>query len=295
MDNQDLWNIGRVVVLTLVAWLTPPRLWRRAARATCWLHGRSRSWPSNQKVLANKFPESEIAGIIARLRYYMRELSIQILGLNGPWCLWRPEIRLNGTTYLQEALKRGQGAILWVTETAFSTLIVKMALHYAGYQVVQLSRPGHGFSASKFGIRFLNPIWTRVEDRFIAERVLIMGESAADALSILRARLSANQIVVITVGPQARKFANVRFFSSQIKIPTGPMRLAKSTGAALLPVFTVARDDGAFDVTIGEALNSGEASDEHIAAAYAERLERFVLAYPDQWRGWQHGSWFMDD
>ena len=42
---------------------------------------------------------------------------------------------------------------------------------------------------SPFGVRFLNPVWTEVEDRFIAGRVVIKGEAAADALAILRARM----------------------------------------------------------------------------------------------------------
>jgi hypothetical protein len=139
MTKHDVWNIGRVVVLTLIAWLTPPRLWRKAAKVTCSIHRTERSWPAIRKSLANKYSESEIADITTRFRYYTRELSIQILGLSGPWRSWHPDIRLNSTTHLQEALKGGHGAILWVTETTFSTLILKMALHYAGYQVIQLS------------------------------------------------------------------------------------------------------------------------------------------------------------
>ena len=289
MTNHDFWYAGRLVALTLIAWLAPPRFWRTAARVTCSIGRAARFWPAYQNILANKYCETEIADIAARCRCYERELKIQILGLNGPWRSWRPNIGLSGKNHLQKALERGHGAILWVTHTAFSTLIVKMALHNAGYQAVQLSRPGHGFSSSHFGVRFLNPLWTRVEDRFISERVLIIGETAAEALSVLRARLAANQVIIITVGPDAHKFAQVPFFQAHLMIPTGPIRLARTTGAALLPVFSVAKDNGAFDVTIEEPLDPtcGQAGDEHIAAAYAKQLEDFVLKFPDQWAGWK--------
>jgi lauroyl/myristoyl acyltransferase len=215
-------------------------------------------------------------------------LKLQILGLNRPWRSWRPDIRLNGEAHLQKALESGHGTILWVLETAFSTLIVKMALHNLGYQACQLSRPGHGFSTSSFGIRFLNPIWTRVENRFIAERILIVGENAAEALTALRARLAENRIVIITVAPLAYKFAEVPFFHAQLQLPAGPVRLALTTGAALLPVFAFTTDNGGFEVSIEEPLYPGDrtASVENIAAAFAKRLEPFILEHPDQWTGW---------
>ncbi len=246
-----------------------------------------RCWPAYKNILAHKYSESEIADISARRRGYVRELSLQILGQNGPWRSWRPDIRLNGIAHLRKAIEGGHGAILWVTETAFSALIVKMALHNAGYQAIQLSRPGHGFSSSRFGVRFLNPLWIEVENRFIAERVLIIGETASEALAVLRARLAANRIVVITVGTQAHKLAQVPFFQAQLRLPTGPIRLARTTGAVILPIFAFAKDNGGFEVSIEEPLPTcGQASDESIAAAYAKRMEPFVLENPDQWRGW---------
>ena len=164
-----------------------------------------------------------------------------------------------------------------------------MALHNAGYRAIQLSRPGHGFSIdSSFGIRFLNPIWTSVENRFIAERVLIVGETAADALTTLRVRLAANQIVIITVAPLAHKFAEVPFFHRRLQLPTGPIRLALTTKAMLLPVFSFTQANGGFEVSIEGPLypKSGAPTVEDVAAAYAKRLEPFVLEHPDQWAGW---------
>ena len=288
MNHRDLLQIGKLIGLTFIAWLLPPRFWRKAARATHRVDQPDHCWPAYNHILASKYPESEIVPISTRRHAYTRELKLQILGLNGPWRSWHPDIRLNGTAHLQSALQAGHGAILWVTETAFSTLIVKMALHNAGYHACQLSRPGHGFSKSSFGIRFLNPIWTSVENRYISERVVIDGESAADAMTALHARLAANRIVTITVAPTAHKFAEVPFFHALLKLPTGPIRLAMTTGAVLLPVFAFTKDNGGFEVSIQEPLQptSGQTDTDSIAAAYAKRLEPFVLEYPDQWAGW---------
>ncbi len=288
MTYRDVLQLVKILVLGAIAWCVPPRFWRKIALGTARIGQRDNCWPVYDAILGQKYSNAEVSHISKRRRSYTRELTIQILGLNCPWRAWRPDIRLNGEVNLQKALEGGRGVILWVTETVFSTLIVKMALDRAGYHVCQLSRPGHGFSLSTFGFRYLNPIWTGVEDRFIAERVLITGETAAEALTVLRTRLGANGVVSITVAPLAHKFAEVPFFQGQLQLPTGPVRLALTTGAVLLPVFAFTKQNGGFEVSIDQAIYpaSGDRKAADIIAVYARRLEPFVLAHPDQWTGW---------
>jgi hypothetical protein len=285
MNIRDARDVIKLIELGAIAWLFPPRFWRKVAFALCSI-GRARHYsPAYQKILERKYSKSEIAGFNIRHRAYLKELRLQILGLSGPWRSWHPDIRVTGTTHLSGALERGNGAILWVTPTAFSTLVSKMGLHDAGYRACMLSRPVHGFSPSKFGVRFLNPIWTGVEDRFIAERILIFGEYAAEALKTVRARLAENKSVIITVGGEAHKFTEVPFFDTQLRLPIGPIRLARTMGAPILPVFTTTKDNAAFEVSIQEPLQpaGAEWDDESVAATYAKRLEAFVLDHPEQW------------
>jgi lauroyl/myristoyl acyltransferase len=289
MTIIDIIDIARIAALTVIAWLLPPGLWRKTAQATSLIGRDDRSGPAYQRNLTHKYSKSDVAAVKRRRRAYLRELKFQILGLIGPWRSWRPDIHLVGAAHLQKALESGHGAILWVTDTVFSTLVTKMALHDAGYQAYQLSRSQHGFSISRFGVRFLNPIWTGVEDRFIAGRVVIKGETAADVLPILRQRMAENKIVLIVVVPQAHKFVWVPLLRDLFPLPTGPIRLARRAGAPLLPLFTVAKDDGGFEVSIHEPLYSpaAQADDESVAKAYAKQLETFVHDHPDQWNGWQ--------
>jgi lauroyl/myristoyl acyltransferase len=288
MTLRDIRDMGKIAALAMIAWLLPPRYWRNAAIATSVVGGDDFAAEAYRNNLAPAFSAADIAAIRRRRRVNTRELNFQIIGMTGPWRSWRPDIRLIGANHLQKSLDNGHGAILWMTETSFATLIAKMALHDAGYRACQLSRPKHGFSMSDFGVRYLNPIWVGAEDRFIAERIVIRGKTAADALTVVRARLAANQPVIFAVVPQAHKLVFVPFLRSRLPLPTGPMRLARTTGAALLPVFTVANDSGGFEVSIHEPLYpaAGETDDESIATAYAKQLEAFVLKYPDQWNGW---------
>ena len=295
MTYRDVLQLAKILVLGTIAWCVSPRFWRKIASGTARIGQVDNCWPVYNVILGRKYSKAEICHISKRRRSYSRELKIQILGLNGPWRGWRPDIRLNGEVNLQKAVEGGCGVILWVTETVFSTLIVKMALDRAGYHACQLSRPGHGFSlSSSFGIRYLNPIWIRVEDRFIAERVVIAGETATEELAVLRARLGKNGVVIITVVPLAHKFVEVPFFQGHLQLPTGPVQLALKTGAVLLPVFAFTKQNGGFEVLIDQAINPADGSRRalDIAAAYARRLEPFVMEHPDQWTGWDWlGSW----
>lgn len=288
MTLNDLFLCGKIFLLAMTAWCAPPKYWRTVAQMTQRRAPRDHCWPLYSAILGQTRPKADIVSISKRRNGYTRELKLQILGLNGPWRSWRPDVRLTGVSNLEEALGRGRGAILWVLETSFSTLMVKMALDRAGYRAHQLSRPGHGFSASPFGIRWLNPLWTRVEDRFIAERVLITGETAAEALTALRARLRDNGVIIITVAPLAHKFVAVPFFNDQLELPAGPIQLALTSEAVLLPVFAFTKPNGTFEVSIDHPIGpaTGNLTVTDVAVDYARRLEQFVLEHPDQWSGW---------
>ena len=289
MTVRDIVQASKILLLTVVAWCASPRYWRKAALLTAKLDKRHGCPPVYDLILGQTLSEAEIADVVEKRHAYTRELKFQILGLAGPWRSWQPDIRLNGQPNLQQALRRGRGVILWVVETTCSTLIVKMALHNAGYDACQLSRPGHGFSTeTSFGLRYLNPIWTGVEDRFITERIVIEGENATDALKIVRERLAQNAIVMITLAPLAHKFEDVPFFQKHVQLPTGPVRLAQTTGASLLPVFAFAKPGGGFEIAIKEPVHSlhGTDSTYEIIAAFAKSMEFFILEHPDQWAGW---------
>jgi lauroyl/myristoyl acyltransferase len=294
MITRDLSQAVKLGVLALMTWATPPRAWHRLAEASARPLGRREEDPDRPLYVRTLglHPDSpELAELYRRRRICRREAQMQILGLNGPWRSWRPEIHLDGAVNLRAALEAGHGAILWIAQFAYSDLILKMALDQAGYKASQLSRPQHGFADDPFAIRFLNPFWVRVEDRFLGERILIRGDDTKPAVDTLRRRLSANGIVTITVGDEARSIVEVPFLRDRLRMPIGPIRLAQTTGAALLPAFALARDDGGFDVAIEAPLavpsaTAGRERLPHVAAAYARRLEPYVEAHPEQWRGW---------
>jgi hypothetical protein len=205
---------------------------------------------------------------------------------------WRPVTVLEGRERIEAALEGGLGVILWTVPLRFSDLATKIGMHEAGYALTHLSMPDHGWSSTRFGVRWLNPIWTGVESRFVKERVVIDPDDPKPATERIRDALTANGIVSITaIRGAARRPAAIRILQARYRLGLGAPMLAHDTGAALLPVFTVRRADGSFRILIDEAvpIPAGLTRLDAASAAVEElgrRIERHVRLAPAQWNWW---------
>lgn len=207
---------------------------------------------------------------------------------------WRAPLLLEGREHLDAALAEGRGAILWVAHFSFNALATKKAIHEAGFSVAHLSRPEHGFSKSRFGLRFLNPLRSETELRYLSDRVII--DRTRPASAVLRAQkiLKGNGIISITAGAwEGASIATVVIHGSLLDLSTGAPGLAAMTGAALLPVVTL-RDEGsdAIRVTVGAPIpvERGRGREDTILSAtqtFADRIAPFVKSHPFQWRDWE--------
>jgi len=198
----------------------------------------------------------------------------------------RPPVRLRGREHVAAALARGRGAILWVAPTVYASLFVKMAFAAEGFRVHHLSRWSHGPSRSLLGSRLLNRIYTRIEDRHLEARVMILpGRSPLAATRTLRRLLEANALVSITVIGTGDRVLRVPLRGHVMTVAQGAPRLALASGAALLPVFCARRGDVVETrVSPPLALPSGPA-DRAVAAAgaaLARCFESFIAEFPDQ-------------
>jgi lauroyl/myristoyl acyltransferase len=122
-----------------------------------------------------------------------------------------------------------------------------------------------------------------------------MTEEKETPLSLRRMRkcLMANRCVSFTVGNRGRRTAAARFLNARLVLATGPLAMAWNTGATLLPVFTLRKAPGQFEVTIGAPIELRENADgeaDYAAAlqSYADVVTPFVLRDPGQWRGWRY-------
>jgi hypothetical protein len=285
---------AKLLALLPVSWLVPIGQLGPLARAIRTAKGRRNDRKGASDIVIAHLLDGvtlpEAAALFQRWQARSLEMTLHILALQRPGRFWRPGIEVSGFENLAAALRRGSGAILWISDFVYRPLIVPLAVGQAGFRSpVHLSRPEHGFSVSPFGIRFLNPRWVAVENRFLSERIVIEKDDASAALKTLRARLAANQIVSITVAETGRRTLDTKFLHGTLRLATGPLHLARSTGAPLLPIFAVQNEAGAYKVSIGPALPVDDRVDPPYSTAiraYAAQLEPLVRKYPDQWNGW---------
>lgn len=294
-QRRDLLLLGYLPVMALLAWLTPEAAWPRicasAARFSGFA-GQKRDENARQiaRLLAGRVPEGDTDRITAGIAAHHHHARLQLFR-SYRFDSWRPRMTLIGRQHVEQALAARSGAVLWVAPFVYNSLVTKMALHQAGFAVSHLTGPQHGVSSSGFGQRFLNPIWSGVERRFLAARVLMTSEQSPAALRELIRRTKDNQLVSITMGPNGRRRYDAPFFAGRLAVANGGPALARRTGAPLLPVFTVRSADGAFVTTVEAPVQlrddlDGDESERQLTAHCVRLLESYVWRAPDQFDGW---------
>jgi lauroyl/myristoyl acyltransferase len=284
--------VGLLPLLALLAWATPESAWPTLADRLAGLRiGLRGARAADEIARFEAVVGARSPGLSAR-ECWRRQLANKyrawLLLFRCYWPRgWRPRIRLEGGEELAAALAAGKGAILWVAPFAFSDLITKLALYEAGHLVSHLSRDSHGFSTTRLARRLLNPIQTRIEGRYVAERLVMTEDNTVGPLRDLVARLEANRPVSITLAATGQRSAVVRCLGGQMRIATGAPGLAWQTGAPLLPTFTLGEADGSFVTRIEPALRLPSelarlAAIDAMLADYVAILEAYVLRSPDQ-------------
>jgi lauroyl/myristoyl acyltransferase len=296
----DLATLAGLPVLTALAWVTGESTWSVAGNAMAPLAGPFAIASINlpQCIAALLELRDGAAGgarILREMLAHQVEETLQLMACHRPGG-WRPTTELRGADHLLKALAAGSGAVLWIGNSAFSSLTVKMALHDTGFRLHHLSHPRHGFSPSKFGMRWLNPVRTRIEAKYLASRaVLPLNGNAGPVLARLIDRLRDGNIVSVTAGATSLRPLTVRFLTGSLRLAPGAPGLAHRAGAPLLPVFATREAIDRHVVTIEPplALPRGVPSGQMLegaAQAFVQRLETHIRRHPGAWFGWADAS-----
>jgi lauroyl/myristoyl acyltransferase len=293
--RRDLYLLVYIPSITLFAWLLPERLWwpfaRELARLSLLVKRKTAIYRANlMRQLGGRHLEVDVDEV-ARAHVANNHLRyLQGMRCYAP-CGWQPRIRMDGREHIERALAAGKGAILWVAPMASRDLIAKIALHEAGFRVSHLSRYTHGFSRSLFGARVFNPIWTRIEERYLAERLVMTHAHSAGPLRTLVQRLKENRLVSVSVVEAGLHTPDLPFLDGTIRISEGAPALTVKTGAALLPIFVVRQDDGSYIVKIDPPLQppasvTGNDAIRALFSIFLRQLETYALRYPTQYLAW---------
>ena len=287
--------LGMLILLPL-AWILPRRLWpgvcARVSPVVSLFEGTGGEDLTARvaRYIGDRKLGMPLPRVAARARAGFMEEFLGILRAHRPWQN-APRCTLHGGAHITAALKEGRGAVLWVDEFHFYSLASKVALAEAGFLTVHLSHPTHGFSKTRFGMAVLNPVKISAENRWLKDRVMMSFAGATGALRALQRHLRAGEVVSVTAGADAATPIELPFLDGMIRLAPGAPELAHMAKTPLLPVHTIYREDGTFEVTVEPPIEASRdlgraAFAEAAAREYAARLEPVVLSYPHQWRGW---------
>jgi KDO2-lipid IV(A) lauroyltransferase len=136
-------------------------------------------------------------------------------------------------------------------------------------------------------------------DRMVTQMRERQGYQVVQRGTALRGILKALQgnglVGVLCDQDTGRDGVFVPFFGKAAWTPSGPARIARKTGAALVPSFITRGKDGLFEVMIGREIRVPRSHDMEkdileTTRRYTEAIEYEVRAHPDQWV-WMHERW----
>jgi KDO2-lipid IV(A) lauroyltransferase len=194
-------------------------------------------------------------------------------------------IQIHGIEHLDRALTAGKGVI------AFSA-------HIGNFTLI-----GQKMSASGYAFNMLvkDPHYPSVAEAFhiIQESQgskYIYVEPWERALRQILSCLRKNEVVCMLADEKKTKSdIHVDFFGHPAPTAPGPAVLSLRTGALLVPVFIIRKDDGRNHIFIEPRLelhlNGDRTKDIHtVVASYTRIIEDFIKRYPDQWF-WINDRW----
>lgn len=294
-DVSDVARLGLHVAVS--GWL-PWRLERRLAFGIVRAGGRSggglhaRVTRGLTDLLAATHGAAEIAALADRniaFRWTERELVwLWRMASAGRRAALARDVVVTGEEHVRAALARGRGGLL-LDGFLGRRVLAREALRQSGYALGQIHVQDHGGDHSWLGQRGLRRLHRRLSRRAGLEVVEVVPGSLA-YLRGLVARLQQNALFVTSgLGTSGDKFVAVEALGTTLAVPTGMLSLARTTGAALLPLVAYEDAAGRDHVVVEAPLPPpapGDAGLVAAAQAYAVVLEGWVRRYPTQWFWW---------
>lgn len=197
-------------------------------------------------------------------------------------------IMIQGERHIETALQQGRGAIL--VHPHFGPLhLMLYPLADRGFPLLQIGYPtAKNLSAIGRHVAFrlrlayesMLPATIHPADRFIRP--------------VFR-HLAANGVVLVTGdgaggGDLIGSTVTVPFLDAWMAVPEGPFKLARLTGAAIMPGFIIPERTGYYKLVIGRPISvSGEDEDQAVKAAvnlFAQYLQSYIHRFPALWHFW---------
>jgi len=293
---RDILLLAAIPVLLFIAWLVPERHWSGVAGAIARAVSpplrllRPAAFDRMQHATTENMAMQPAIDTYIRWFAGRLEQELQYLREYRPGG-WKPKLTIVGREHLDRAVAGDRGGILWVAPMLSSGLVVKKALHEAGFQFSHLSREYHGPSDTRFGRSFINRIVMNCENRYLAQRFLLQSGRESRALRQLVRALRDQQLVSITCSYYGRKIVAAPLLGGTLPIAIGAANLAITTGAPLLPVFAIRKSWREFEIIVAKpmqlpTLGSQAEVISQVVCRYAMLVEQYANRDPGAFADW---------
>ncbi|MDP6522865.1 MAG: lysophospholipid acyltransferase family protein [Kiritimatiellia bacterium] len=202
-------------------------------------------------------------------------------------------IKFEGLEHLDAALEKGKGAILAHMHFG-SKQFPLVALGHMDYAVNQIgyrdtTAPDHSFIHKHVHLRIRN----RLESKFKARHIHLN-----NSLRPAYRALQNNEVLFIAsdgiggirgIGPN---YLPVPFLGKTMSFPPGPARMARKTGAALIPLLCLQQQDWTYKAVLEKPVEVVQTENskqdvQNIVLRYTEVFEKYISKYPDHWMFWE--------
>ena len=283
--GRDLLEYGAVRFLGFFFWILPLNAAQAAARVLGRLGylilARRRQVALNNIELA--FGASQNSAEKSRIaRSVFESLAISMMELFTTKKMRREAAQrftFQGVEHMEAAFRRNQGVVFVIS-------------HLGSWEYLAFLPFLKGFHCSVIAKPLRNPYLYR----WIHECREATGLHNIDKDQALRRvfkELKENHLVAILIdqwaGPEGIR---TDFFGTQTSTTSMPVKLAKKTGAALIPGYCVRLPGGKYEIQIQteQPVLAGEDWERATTEALNRRLEDQIRRYPDQWT-WSHRRW----
>lgn len=203
-------------------------------------------------------------------------------------------VYFSGKHFIDGALEKERGAILATLH--FGTMQYPLvALGHLGYPISQVGdRDTEAGEFSYIHRKVALKYRIKIEKSFRAKHTYI----SKSILPMYRC-LQDNELLMINVdgvgglkGQRLKKnYLQIDFLGNKAFIPAGAARLARKTGAPIIPIVCIREPNGRHRITIDNpiSMNITENRDYDVQICTQQvlsRMEKYVRMYPDQWLLW---------
>lgn len=195
--------------------------------------------------------------------------------------------KISGIEHLQSACQRQKGVIL-------------VTAHLSNFPLLSAGLCSHGYPNSfviqQIKVESINTYYEELCTRIGIGTIYALPRHRC-TLECLR-HLRENKIVLMNLDLNAagRSGLFVNFFGLPASTYTGPLVLARRTGASVLPAFVIRQPNGHYRIFLHPplfppgSLPGGEESYKAVLKKFNHLLEDYVQKYPEQW-SWIYKRW----